>query len=146
MLNRSCLGYDTPGYSSSPVHCKSKICEQQIKDLLQLSSNFKSPKGVKDGELDATKSLISCRENAIKSSIWCTQNETFCCETFSHVKSLYGWKSKISPSHKPKVHEDNDSEEDLLRHTGGLKGNMYVLKQSPIHPLPHGRGLLGQRR
>ena len=28
------------------------------------------------------KSPISCRENAIKSSIWCTQNETFCCETF----------------------------------------------------------------
>ena len=82
MLNRSCLGYDTPGYSSSPG---------------QLSSNFKSPKGVKDGELD--------------------------------VKSLY-----------------NNSEEDLLRHTGGLKGNMYVLKQSPIHPLPYGRGLLGQSR
>ena len=33
----------------------------------------------------ATKSLISCRENAIKSSIWCTQNETFCCGTFLHV-------------------------------------------------------------
>ena len=96
MLNRSCLGYDTPGYSSSPVHCKSKICEQQIKDLLQLSSNFKSPKGVKDGELD--------------------------------VKSLYGWKSKISPSQKSKIFEDNNSEEDLLQHTGGPKGNMYVLK------------------
>ncbi|VUT24447.1 MAG: Putative transposase DNA-binding domain protein [Candidatus Methanolliviera sp. GoM_oil] len=44
----------------------------------------------------ATKSLISCRENAIKSSIWRTQNaikssiwrtqnETFCCGTFLHV-------------------------------------------------------------
>ncbi|VUT25018.1 MAG: CRISPR-associated endonuclease Cas9 [Candidatus Methanolliviera sp. GoM_oil] len=79
MLNRSCLGYDTMERSSNPMHCKSKICEQQIKDLLQLSSNFKSLKGVKDGELD--------------------------------VKSLYGWKSKVSPSQKSKIFEDNISEE-----------------------------------
>ena len=74
MLNRSCLGDDTPGYSSSPG---------------QLSSNFKSPKGVKDGELG--------------------------------VKSLY-----------------NSSEEDLLQHTGGPKGNMYVLKPNSSPPLRKG--------
>jgi len=46
MLNRSCLGDDTPECFSSPG---------------QLSSNFKSPKGVEDGELD-TKSLYNNSE------------------------------------------------------------------------------------
>ena len=46
MLNRSCLGQNTMGRSSNPM---------------QLLSNFKSPKGVEDGELDV-KSLCNISE------------------------------------------------------------------------------------